>query len=139
MTEKHHPCSPSSLYRRSMCPASLQAEAGLPEKESEFAAEGTLLHSAVWVEADREGLTADQLMLIDMVDTALTEIGVKYSVAEWQGECKTRITDADGNLVTHGSIDAWGIGDDCVVIVDFKTGYKEVELIFPPAKLIRAH
>ena len=47
MPGKHHLFGPSSLERRALCPASARLEEGLPETESPYAAEGTMLHSVV--------------------------------------------------------------------------------------------
>lgn len=47
----HHLYGPSSLERRALCPASARLEQGLPETESPYAAEGTMLHGVVayWI------------------------------------------------------------------------------------------
>ena len=41
---EHSRCSPSSLKRRSLCPASCREEEGLPEIDDDFSARGTRLH-----------------------------------------------------------------------------------------------
>lgn len=118
----HHECGPSSLYRRQMCPGSLEAERGLPEVQSEYSEEGTLLHSAVWIEHDREQLSIDQLKTIGFVDDALEKIAAKYGVTEWHGETRVRLSGG-----RWGTIDCWGFAaDGSIVIIDFKFGYKEV-------------
>ena len=120
--DAHHSCGPSSLYRRQMCPGSLEAERGLPNIESEYSEEGNLLHSAVWIENDRENLTIDQLKTLSFVDDALEKIAAKYGVTEWHGETRVRLSGG-----RWGTIDCWGYAaDGSIVIVDFKFGYKEV-------------
>lgn len=51
MPGKHHLFGPSSLERRALCPASARLEEGLPETESPYAEEGTMLHKVVafWI------------------------------------------------------------------------------------------
>ena len=44
---KHHPFGPSSLYRRSLCPASYRIEKYLEDVESEAALKGTYLHALI--------------------------------------------------------------------------------------------
>lgn len=54
----HHLYGPSSLERRALCPASARLEKGLPNTESPYAAEGTMLHSVVafWINIRSTGV-----------------------------------------------------------------------------------
>lgn len=100
----------------------MMAERGLPNVESDDSREGQLLHSAVWIENDREQLTIDQLKTLSFVDSALEKIAAKYGVTEWHGETRVKLSGG-----RWGTIDCWGYAADVsIVIVDFKFGFKEV-------------
>ena len=67
--------SPSNLHRRKSCPGSARMEAQCPEPEdSEYSAEGTLLHRHFADKAlDRSGLTPKQRDVLEIADRSQAE------------------------------------------------------------------
>ena len=131
MTEiTHHPFSPSTLQRLSLCPGSWRMTKDIPEPpQSEDAAEGTKLHQAVWNLETFDKLDAEQQTAVTACDEfkkhiieelCKTEIGVQY-VQEY----KVSVMDGDEDL-TSGYIDFAAIGKKSAVIVDWKFGRGEV-------------
>ena len=56
---QHHEFSPSHLEQIRLCPGSHIMQKGIPEKESPWSAEGTLLHNAI-ANDDFSDLTEEQ-------------------------------------------------------------------------------
>lgn len=117
----HHPFSPSTLQRLSLCPGSWRMTKDIPEPPSSpDAAEGTRLHEAVAtgklddLDAEQQAAVTACLDFIETLkrpgDTILTE----YHVT---------VRDEDGEILTEGILDFAAIHEDKTAdTVDFKFG-----------------
>ena len=120
----HHPFSPSTLQRLSLCPGSYRMTRDIPEPpQSEDAAEGTLLHEAV-ATGNLDGLTAEQQEAV----TACIEFKDGL-IAASPTACKCyeqKVTVYDEDLeteLTSGYVDfAIAREDGTADIVDWKFG-----------------
>jgi hypothetical protein len=113
----HHPYSPSKLHRLAACPGSFKLSQGIPEEESEAAAEGTMLHARV-ASGDLTGLTDEQ---IEAVNACRAEI------ASFPGfhEVKLPVFD-DLETLTEGTMDYLSLDGDTAYLWDWKFGRGEV-------------
>jgi len=75
MSEKHHPFSPSQLYRRVLCPGSYRMEEGLSDTSSPEAAEGTMLHREVAWRGTNDSLTDEQQEVVAKCREFLAKVG----------------------------------------------------------------
>ena len=124
----HHPFSPSSLNRLSLCSGSWKMTKDLPEPpQSEDASEGTMLHSLI---ASNDGeafekqlatLTEEQQSAV--IDCLSFRMGLHDDADKVMSEYHTSIKDEDGNEITAGWIDFVVIHPDKTAdIVDWKFG-----------------
>lgn len=125
----HHPFSPSTLQRLSLCPGSWRMTKDIPEPtQSDDAAEGTKLHEAVST-GNLDGLTAEQqesvTACIDFKNALINQSpGVVYDFSEM----KVSVFDDDGETeLTNGFIDFAVTRDDGTAdLVDWKFGRGDV-------------
>lgn len=121
----HHEFSPSSLDQFRLCPGSYYMQKGLPEGESEWAKEGTLLHKAV-ATGCLEGLNDEQATVVQKcLDflKSMTEPGDKVL-------CEHRLTvDYDDKVLTYGTADVIIFNPEKhkAVVVDWKFGFTPVK------------
>ena len=124
----HHEFSPSRLEQFRLCPGSYYMQQGLPEEESEFAKEGTMLHEAV-AKRCLDGLNDEQATAVqrclDFLD-GLIEEGDQVFYEE-----KITIHDARGELLTEGIADVIIVNPkkDKLVVIDWKFGYSPVKTV----------
>lgn len=137
----HALLSPSAAHRWLHCPPSSRLEAQLPQKESEYAAEGTLAHSVCEVMAKKhfgkikaasctrtlKKYKADPLWNDDMLSSAetyvdhLAERAMKFEVEPYIAfEVKVDISDYVPEA--FGRCDCIMFGSDTLVITDYKNG-----------------
>lgn len=114
----HHPFSPSKLHRLQACPGSHKLSAGIPEQESEFAAEGTMLHARV-VSGDLTGLDNEQAEAVESCRKELAGFSVLH-------ERHLTVCD-DLEILTEGTADAIAIDGARAYLWDWKFGRGEVE------------
>lgn len=122
--QKHHPFSPSTLQRLSLCPGSWRMTKDIPEPpQSDDAAEGTKLHEAV-VTGNLDDLNAEQQAAV----TACIEFAesliypAETKPLETISEYKVSIEDTDG-ILTEGIVDFAVIHPDKTAdLVDWKFG-----------------
>lgn len=133
---------PSNLHRRRACPGSgrMEAAIGPVDDETEFAAEGTLLHRHFADKGlDRSVLTTAQQTLLEHADTAEAEAFRRVEAAEGlegvahsdHREQALTFTDPDGmaDLFTGTAdlIRVYHRNPIVIVIQDLKTGFLEVD------------
>jgi len=147
MTETihHHHCSPSRLAMRAGCPGSVVMEDGIPEEESEYAAEGKMLHEAVIDDEIYKSLDGEQT---DAVDVCMNFLG-SFEGLDWAHEEKVELwpmrmkegffgsggatwkPDRTGDPLTYGYVDAYAISEDeqgkLIIAVDWKFGRGSVD------------
>ena len=124
----HHPFSPSSLNRLSLCSGSWKMTKDLPEPpQSEDASEGTMLHALIAsndgeaFEKQLASLTEEQQSSV--VDCLSFRMGLRSDGDNVMSEYHTSIKDEDGNELTAGWIDCVVIHPDKTAdIVDWKFG-----------------
>ena len=124
----HHPFSPSTLNRLSMCSGSWRMTKDLPEPPpSADAAEGTMLHALI---ASNDGeafekqlstLTEEQQSAV--IDCLSFRMGLHDDSDKVMSEYHVSVKDEDGNEITAGWIDFVVIHPDKTAeIVDWKFG-----------------
>lgn len=120
--------SASCFSRRRLCPGSLAMEEGLPNVESEWSAEGTLLHHAA-ATGDMTGLTPEQeeivkekLVVRDQFLESLgfhgCKIGVEVELGYFREPRKALFWSHADLVVANESVAA---------VIDYKFGYEEVD------------
>ena len=117
----HHPFSPSTLQRLSLCPASYKMSKDIPEPpQSEDAIEGTLLHAAV-ASGKIDDLTDEQQSAV--VDCLAIKDSLTRDGDNTLSECQTTVMDENGEVLTSGYIDFVAIhSDNTADLVDWKFG-----------------
>lgn len=124
--------SASGMERLALCPGSWAAERGLPETTSEWAAEGTLLHSVLAGEITDEGLTDDQRWVVDRCRSIEANIieAVAIDCTYVEREVRLAVSDGEG-VVFSGKPDVvYTDGNGRALVLDYKTGRGAV----PPAE-----
>ena len=124
----HHPFSPSTLNRLSLCSGSWKMTKDLPEPpQSEDASEGTMLHALIAsndgeaFEKQLASLTEEQQSAV--VDCLSFRMGLHDDADKVMSEYHTSVKDEDGNEITAGWIDFVVIHpDNTADIVDWKFG-----------------
>ncbi|UDQ96854.1 DUF2800 domain-containing protein [Lentisphaerota bacterium WC36G] len=124
--EIHHINSPSSLERRKLCPGSMKIEQALPEPpQSEYAAEGTMLHEAVATnnlelcETDEQyEMARNCLNFVDELATSQDEVYKEVSL---------ELLGSDWEIVTFGTADVVINGADKLIVIDWKFGRNPVQ------------
>ena len=122
MTEiTHHPFSPSTLQRLSLCPGSYRMSKDIPEPpQSEDAAEGTMLHEAV-AKTNLDGLTAEQESSV--IDCLAIRESVTIDGDKTLSEYKVTVQNEAAEELTSGYIDFAAIhADKTADIIDWKFG-----------------
>ena len=132
--EKHHRYSPSSLHRRSLCPASAGMEAMCPEEGGSAAAErGTAIHRALadwlgWCLADSRRPSFPDDADAQMTCEAIMEFAegiVRGGVPpyELRAEMRLQLRDTFGEVLTEGTADlVWQDTEGLWHVADWKTG-----------------
>lgn len=121
----HHEFSPSRLEQFRLCPGSYYMQQGLPEEESEFAKEGTLLHNHVAI-GSIEGLNDEQATVvqkcIDLLKN-ITEDGDQIIF-----EQKLTVTYYN-SILTEGFADVtiWNPDTRKLIVTDWKFGFNPVK------------
>ena len=113
---KHHPNSPSALYRRENCPGSRRMEDGLTEIPSDKADVGTRLHAAVAQKIETghmdPPLSPEDAALVDKCITFLKRTQrAKVKVLVEQSVTVRQIVDGypTGEILTTGTADAMAL------------------------------
>ncbi len=136
--------SASNIYRRALCPGSARMEAGLaePEQESEWSAEGTLLHKCFMVPdaPERATLTLDQRETVERAERLAEEffaaVRAQFGIPEDhpfvdEKERELWFIGESGERLFPGHCDlrrTWVTKDLAIsAIVDAKFGYVPVE------------
>jgi len=98
---------------------------GLPERESEWAAEGKKLHLAI-ATGDRSGLDADQVALVDRcLEFALGLANEPNDVMLF--EQPINVLSENGLLITSGTVDCVIVkANSQLIVIDWKFGYNKV-------------
>lgn len=122
--------SPSNLERFAMCPGAYAAEEGLPYKESEWNAEGKLMHAAMARNREAlEQLNKGQLWDIDICNREARrlhqEVFGGQKVKGFAHEKKLSIKLED-DVVLSGQLDYFGHDTQQVLLIDWKFGRGEV-------------
>ncbi len=117
----HHPFSPSTLQRLSLCPGSWRMSKDIPEPpQSEDAAEGTMLHEAV-ANGKIDGLTAEQESAV--IDCLAIRESVTLAGDKTLSEYKVTVKTESAEELTSGYIDYAAIHTDKTAdIIDWKFG-----------------
>lgn len=123
----HHPFSPSSLERRFLCPASYRQEKDLPSVTNPEATAGTRLHALIAERAKTgcitQPLTDEESGIVENAISLLTSY-----LYNSEALCVEEPLEyyADGKLVYNGTADIVILFADKVIIIDWKTGHREV-------------
>ena len=115
----HHRFSPSKLQQMFLCPGSYRMQKNLPEVQTEFSSEGTMLHERV-CDGNVAGLTQEQIELVNLCRDEI--IGLPNP----QHEILISVIDEDFNEVTYGTADFVSEGSEYVVGIDWKFGMHKV-------------
>ena len=133
-TQKHHPCSPSVLYRRELCPGSMRMEQDLPDIPNDASIRGIMMHDIVSKKilnpyfCIEPGISADDSELVqDMIRfhesrLHLTE-GEKTFVEEYLDYKK------NNDVLFFGTCDVLILhpNTECAILIDWKTGRTPVD------------
>mgnify|MGYP003643320772 FL=1 len=118
----HAKLSASGAHRWMACPGSVNAEAGLPDKTSPFAEEGTQAHE-VAEKALRGGWNADTVWSRkDLADPLQTYIDFVRSIPHDFRVIEQRVDFSDWIPDGFGTADVICIKDDLIHIIDLKFG-----------------
>lgn len=130
-TQKHHPCGPSSLRRRELCPGSADEEFGLPEISNPFSERGKRLHDLI---ADIVSGKVAEYKDDEEKELVARMAAVCYgSTIGFLSSCiypEQRVElKKDGEVITYGFCDVLAINPEnkSAVIIDWKTGYLETD------------
>lgn len=127
MNTTHHPFSPSCLERRFLCPASYLQEKDLPSVDNPEASLGTRLHALI-AERAKTGCITQPL---SEEESNIVENAISLLTSYMYG-CEAIFVEepleyyADGKLVYNGTADIVILFKDKVIIIDWKTGHREV-------------
>lgn len=135
MSEHQHAVfSPSSAHRWFACPGSIRESAGLPDRETPAAAEGTFLHQVATICLDRNRAARSMLGYTDMVHTLdEAQADAVQECLDYVRALRLRTTWTDLRVLVNddvfGTLDVAGVmfqpeGDrrTHVHLVDFKFG-----------------
>src|SRR5579859_7260989 len=116
----------SKLLRRKLCPGSAVAERGLPDIDSEDAAEGTLLHAA-WLTGtleERIVLTDEQFGLLERASAMRDELArqVFGNIPKIGIEIADELYIESSALDLTGHLDVVMFSGKVGLIIDLKTG-----------------
>jgi hypothetical protein len=116
---QHHPCGPSSLRRRELCPGSLRMESGLPETTSPAAERGTNLHKACELYfQDREAFEALDISEDDTEQVLWAIEKAKELIGPVAGQMETRLE----NELFSGTADVLACNPAGAIVIDYKFG-----------------
>lgn len=125
----HSEFPPSKMQLFYECPGAWYLSKDIPQRQSEDAAEGTMLHAVMAKKAlepamDINNLTNEQQDAINFCVKILNERldGVKIAT-----EQRVNVKDDSGQVITWGTADVVAISDNKGFIVDWKFGRGEVE------------
>jgi hypothetical protein len=130
--------SASNLYRRALCEGSGRMESGIVETDSEYSAEGNLMHELFWTGKRPETLSPDQRECLNDADRYADKFfGIvrdQLNITEdesFQDEKEVPLVfrDQKGNELFPGHADlirTWK-GREIYAVVDFKSGFSEVD------------
>lgn len=124
---QHHEFSPSHLEQIRLCPGSHIMQKGIPEKESSWAAEGTLLHNAI-ANDDFSDLTEEQKEVVERCIEFISTLS-KGEGASWEYEKKLEIKDESGTVITYGYADVIIRSKTKLIVIDWKFGYIPVKTV----------
>lgn len=123
----HHEFSPSRLEQIRLCPGSYLMQKGIPDEESEWAREGTMLHNAVASGSNR-GLNDEQIELVDRCRDFMK--GLIDGNCAFEQERKFEIYDNENDdiLLTYGTADVviFNKLTNLLTVIDWKFGYTPV-------------
>lgn len=134
----HANTSASSLHRRVRCPGSHRAEEGLPEQNSEYAAEGTLLHSALDLRDNRvfDSLNPKQADVVreaqhifaQAIDRTVAALAIAPDEPFTEGYERALVLRKGIRPVLTGHCDYWRYyaGPKVLIVTDAKFGFIEV-------------
>ena len=134
----HANTSASSLHRRVRCPGSHRAEEGLAEQNSEYAAEGTLLHAALDLTDNRvfdslEPKQADvvrsaQHIFAEVIDRTIAALAIPPDEPFTEGYERALVLRKGIRPALTGHCDYWRYypGPKVLIIPDAKFGFLEV-------------
>lgn len=121
MPDTHHPYSPSTLQRLSLCPGSYRMSDGLPEQKTEHAEEGTMLHKVLSEDLPNDGLTEEQTELIEQCDAFWTKL-VQPEDLVCLKEKPLKVMDGE-NVLTEGTADVVIVhANNTADVIDWKFG-----------------
>lgn len=134
----HANTSASSLHRRVRCPGSHRAEEGLAEQNSEYAAEGTLLHAALHPTdvATFDGLAPKQQDVVrsvkyifaEVIERTIAALAIAPDEPFTDGYERALVLRKGIRPVLTGHCDYWRYypGPKVLIVADAKFGYLEV-------------
>jgi hypothetical protein len=131
-TQKHHPCGPSCLRRRELCPGSLFEERDLPEISNPASERGTRLHKMI-ADFIEEGFLGqidneeEREIVIDMYEFFESVIACDPNM-KYSPEIRLSYGN-DKGVLFFGTCDVLiiNVQEKRGVIIDWKTGFKEVD------------
>ena len=123
---EHHEFSPSRLEQLRICPGAHIMQQGLPDVETEWSKEGTLLHNAV-ATGNLDGLNDEQKETVEKCLNFLDSL--VHEDDEVLVEQKFSVFDTDGSELTFGYLDLCIFNQDTgeLIVVDYKFGYIPVK------------
>ena len=122
----HHDFSPSRLEQFRICPGSYIMQQGLPDVETEWSKEGTLLHNAV-ATGNMDGLNDEQKEVVECCLHFWDSIA--HQDDEVLVEQNFSVFDTDGTEITNGFLDLCIFDQETgeLIVVDWKFGYIPVK------------
>ena len=123
---EHHEFSPPRLEQLRICPGAHIMQQGLPDVETEWSKEGTLLHNAV-ATGNLDGLNDEQKETVEKCLNFLDSL--VHEDDEVLVEQKFSVFDTDGSELTFGYLDLCIFNQDTgeLIVVDYKFGYIPVK------------
>ena len=123
----HHPFSPSSLERRFLCPASYRQEEGLPSVDNPEASAGTRLHALIAERAKHgfieQPISEEESNIVENAISLLTSYSYGNEAVFVEEPLEYFV---EGKLIYNGTADIVILFSDKVIIIDWKTGHREV-------------
>jgi hypothetical protein len=126
MSGVHANLAPSAAHRWMRCFASTAMEQGLPDRDSEFAAEGTRAHSyAAWILDGKTKTEPDGVEMVEHVNAYVGRVRALAKAGNYVALIEQRVDMTSLVPECWGTSDAIIIADDELIVDDLKFGMGE--------------
>ena len=130
--------APSAIERYQACPGAFYAEDGIPWQDSEWKAEGTLLHSAVSDDSKWDGLTTEQKRVVSICREAGRQLLVDHVSSNNKYAHEAYLQWGANRFKLSGKMDFVAWDEASSLIIEWKFGRELVE-VAPSKRQLRCY